>query len=70
MKAIKVEVPEHEWDKVGPFVEYINDDDVVAYQTSRTEFIVVAQGECSMARVDALIAARLDDETLITTIRK
>lgn len=33
MKAIKVEVPEHEWDKVGPFVEYINDDDVVAYQT-------------------------------------
>lgn len=70
MKAIKVEVAEREWSLVSPFVEYINDDDVVAYQTSRTGFLVVAEGECAMARVNALITSRFDEETLITDIRK
>lgn len=70
MKAIKVEVIEREWSLVNPFVEYINDDDVVAYQISRTGFLVVTEGECAMARVLALIATRFDDETLTTNIRK
>lgn len=69
MKAIKVDVVEHEWDKIDPFVKYITDDGVVAYQISRTAFIVVTEGECSMARVDALIYGRFDDETQITNIR-
>lgn len=69
MKAITVEVVEHEWDKVCSFVEYINDVDVLAYQISRTAFIVVTEGDCSMARVGALIATRFDDETQITNIR-
>ncbi len=69
MKAIKVEVAEHEWDKVAPFVRDINDDDVLAYQISRTGFIVVTEGECSMARVHALIVKRFNNETQINNIR-
>lgn len=70
MKAIKVEVVEHEWDKVCSFVEYVNDVDVLAYQISRTAFIVVTEGDCSMARVEAMIAARFEYEIHITNIRK
>lgn len=70
MKAIKVEVVEREWDKVFSFVEYINDVDVLAYQISRTAFIVVIEGDCSMARVEAMIAARFEYEIYITNIRK
>lgn len=70
MKAIKVEVVEREWDKVFSFVEYINDVDVLAYQISRTAFIVVTEGDCSMARVEAMIAARFEYEIYITNIRK
>lgn len=69
MKAIKVEVVEHEWDKVAPFVRDINDDDVLAYQISRTAFIVVTEGEYPMARVHALMVKRFNNETQINNIR-
>lgn len=70
MKAIRVDVVEEECSLVAGLVKYLNDDDVFAYQLSRTSFIAVADGACSMTLVEKIISAQLSDETSITELRR
>lgn len=70
MRAIQVDVIDEDCCRVAGLVKYLNDDDVFAYQLSRTSFIAVTEGDCSMALVETIIAERLSEETSITELRR
>lgn len=68
MKAIHVEVGFDEWKKVEPFINEIEDDEVFTYTVDNIQFIVVAEGECSMAWVKGQIETAFEEAT-ITELR-
>lgn len=70
MKAIKVQVSELRWHMVAPLVEMLNGEETFACQLSRVSFLVVANGECSMAWAKAVIHSRFADEMLISELRR
>ncbi len=70
MKAIKVEVAEREWDKVIAFVADTDDDGIFLYQTGRRSFLVVSDGDHSMARAKAMIYAYFEEDTIMTPLKR
>lgn len=69
MKAVRVTVDFCEWGKVNGFLSCIQDEDVLAYQIGNVSFIVVTEGECSMAHVKARLSMEFEEEVIITIIR-
>lgn len=72
MKAIKVEVSESEWSKVGPFVNNVNatnGEDAMAYRLSRISFLVITSGACSMRQVRIQLMSEFKQDTEVTEIK-
>lgn len=68
MKAIHVEVGFDEWKKVEPFINEITDENILTYTVDNIQFVVVAEGECSMTWAKGQIEAAFEEPT-ITELR-
>ena len=70
MEALKGTVSYSELEKLKSFIEnYQNDEEVFIYRLDQTSFIIVTEGECSKARVNAEIAAWFNKEVEILNIK-
>lgn len=65
MKAIKVTVDFNEWSKVNDFIRKIQHDEIFAYQIDNISFIIVTEGECSMAWIRTNLPIFFDDASII-----
>ena len=68
MKAIHVEVGFDEWKNVEAFLEKITDENIFTYAVDNIQFVVVAEGECSMAWVKGQLETDFEEPT-ITKLR-
>lgn len=62
MKATKLTIGFREWSKLADFVETINqEDEMLAYEIDNTSALLVAEGECDLAWIEAQAAQWFDD---------